>query len=170
MKDRVQNWKDSTWQIHPSLDMPELDPEVVQLAVFDSDPVEGYRTSLKRNGDRFRTELMDEKDPRQRESLRKAHMTSMWDLLFRETTGDQVYLLAPSHSKRNAALARAFVISSSGAPGRKWLTTKVAYRADVPSCWSIPVDAAIGESRQVELSNENALDLRKLFDEVIGSN
>ena len=169
MNDSIQNWKDSTWQIRPSLNVPELDPEVVQLAILDSDPVEDYRTSVMRNETRFHKEVMVEKDPRRQESQRRAHMTGMWDLLFRRTTGDQVYLLAPSQSKRNSSLARAFLISSNAAPGRKWLATKVAYRGDAPLCWSIPVDTVIGKSLEVELCNENALDLSKLYDDVVGT-
>lgn len=169
MKDRVRKWKDSTWQIHPSLNVPDLDPEAVQLAVLDSDPLETFRRNVMRNEARFRKEALDEDEPHRQESHRKAHMTTMWDLLFKETTGDKLCLLAPFRSKRNATLARAFVISSNSAPGRKWLATKVACCGEVLLCWSIPVDTAIGESREVELSSENALDLGKLYDEVIGS-
>lgn len=168
MNDKIQNWKDTTWQIRPALNMPELDPEAVQFAVLDSDPIEDYRKSLMRNGERFRKDVGDEKDSKRRELLKRAHMTATWDQLFKATTGDLVYLLVPSRSKRNESLARAFVISSNDHPGRKWLTTKVVYRDGLPICWSIAIDTTIGKSVDVEIKTDNLLDLQKLYDEVIG--
>lgn len=168
MNDRIKNWKDITWQIRPTINMPQLDPEAVQFAVLDSDPIEDYRKSLMRNGDGFRKEVGDEKDSKRREQLKRTQMTTTWDLLFKATTGDLVYLLVPSRSKRNDSLARAFLISSNDQPGRKWLTTKIAYRDGSPICWSIPVDTIIGKSVDVELKTDNLLDLQKLYDEVIG--
>jgi len=169
MNDKIQNWKDTTWQIRPALHMPELDPEAVQFAVLESDPIEDYRKVLLQRRDRFRRELSEEKDSRQRELLKMAQMTGTWDRLFKSITGDQVYLLVPSRSERNQSLTRATLISSNGPEERRWLTTKIAYRNGTPTCWCIPLDTAIGKSVQVELRNENVLDPQKLYDELIES-
>lgn len=87
MNDRIQAWKDSTWQIHPTLRMPTLDPEAVQVAVLDSNPIEDYRKSLKQNRERFRREIGEEKDSTQRELLKRAQITGTWDRLFNGVTG-----------------------------------------------------------------------------------
>lgn len=169
MNDKIQNWKNTTWQIRPELHMPELDPEVVQFAVLESDPIEHYRKVLVHSRDRFRTELSEEKDSGQRELLKRAQMTGTWDRLFKSITGDQVYLLGPPRTERNQSLARATLISSNGPEGRRWVTTKIAYRNGTPTCWCVPVNTEIGKSVQVELRNENVLDPQKLYDELIQS-
>ncbi len=169
MHDKIDAWKDTTWQIHPTLDASELDPEVVQFAILESNPIEEYRTTLARGRDKFRDAIENEKDPAQREQLKQAQMTSMWDLLFKATTGDHVYLLVPFRNERDESRGRAFVISSNEPAGRKWLTTKVAYRDGVPTCWCIPVETEIGKSVKVELRKENAIDITKLYDEIVGT-
>ncbi len=168
MNNTVHAWKEITWQICPRLEMPELDPEAVQCAVFESNPVEAFREALLRNSERFRVETAAEKDPRHRQMTRKAQMTSAWDLLFRTITGDQVYLLVSSRTEKSPSIARMFIISSNAAAGRKWLATKIAYRDGMPTCWCVAVDTAIGKSVDIVLGNDNVLDLQKLYDEIVG--
>ena len=169
MNDKIQNWKDTTWQTLPVLHMPELHPEAVQFAMFESDPIEDYRKILIQSRDRFRRELRDEEDSKQRELLKRAQMTGTWDGLFKSIAGDRVYLLVPSRSRTNESLTRVTVISSNSPEGRKWLTTKIGCRDNMPTCWCIPVETAIGNSVQVELRNENAFDPQNLYDELIES-
>lgn len=94
----------------------------------------------------------------------------MWDLLFRAVTGDRVGLLVPFRSTKRDSVTRAFAMSSNSPAGRKWLTTKIAFRADIPTCWCIPIATAIDAPVQVELRHENVLDLARLYEEILGSN
>ena len=167
MDARIQEWKETTWQIRPSLNAPDLDPEAVQFAVLEFDPVDAFRKSLAEDVDKFRNELEEEPDATRRALQRKSHMTLTWDRLFNAVTGDQVHLLVPGTSKRYESIVRSFVVSSNSSPGRKWVVTKVVYREDEPLCWCIPVETAIGKSVDVELRRDNAFDFKKLFDEVI---
>ena len=167
--DRIQNWKETSWQIHPILNMPELDPEAVQFALLPSDPLEHYRKILTGNAARIRREVEDEKDSMQREVVKRVRMTDTWDRLFKVTTGDQVHLLVAARSGKNEIITRTVVLSSNDPAGRKWLTTKIAYRDNKPICWCIPVDTAIGTSVGVELRHENAIDITKLYDEIVGA-
>jgi len=170
MNDRIQAWKDSTWQIQPTLDMPALDPEAVQYAVLDSDPIEGFRMSLKQNRERFRKEIGEETDSLQRELLKRVQISGTWDRLFSVVPGDQVCLLVPSRSERNESLMRTTLIRSNGPAGRKWFATKIVYRDNAPMCWCIPVETAMGTSVQVEIRKENVLNITRLYEEIIGAN
>ena len=69
MNDKIQNWKNTTWQIQPELDVPELDLEAVQFAVRESNPVEEYKKVLAQSRIRLQNELSEEKDSEQREAL-----------------------------------------------------------------------------------------------------
>ncbi len=170
MNNTIENWRNLTWQIRPALKMPDLDPEAVQFAVFDSDPIQSYRKSLGQNHERFRKTLEAEPDPNRRNLLKTSEVTTTWDQMFKATTGDQIYLLTPSQSKKNESLARTVLISSNAPAGRKWLTTKVAYRGQTPICWCIEVDTAIGKEVQVELRRENTVDLQQIYDQFMTAN
>lgn len=171
MIDKAQEWKNTTWQICPVLDVPGLEPEAVQFAVLGSDPIEDYRKSLMQVRDRFQKEVDEEKDSTLRERLKKVQMSSRWDFLFKVVTGDQVYLLGASRRPtKKSVTQRTCVISSNELGGRKWLTTKVVYHEDAPICWCIPVETAIGTSAEVHLRHENAFNMQKVYGEFIRNN
>jgi hypothetical protein len=155
MNNDIQNWKETTWQISPVLVSEDRDFIVTQFAVLERDPIEEYRKMLMQSRVKFPDGPSD----------KKSHMIALWDRLFRMVTGDQMGLLASSQTNGDKVKAIATIISSNSPAGRKWLTTRIAYRDDVPLCWCIPVDTAIGTSVKVELHKENALDIQKLYDE-----
>jgi hypothetical protein len=167
MDENIKKWKETTWQIHPSLHMTELDPPAVQFAVLDSDAIEAFKIFLKENRNQFRSECEAENNPTQRQFVKRAHITITWDRLFRTTPGDRVYLLTLSRDTSNESLTRMIVLSSSAPAGRKWLVTKVTYLDDTPIGWCIPLDLAIGRSIQVELKKENVFDLQKHYHELV---
>ena len=167
MSDKIRKWKETTWQILPRINMPSLDPQAVQFALFDSDPIDQYRKALLANRDRLRREIAAEPDSMQREILRKAQMITTWDGLFRTITGDEVYLLVPSLSKTNESLSRALVVSSNSPAGRKWLTTKIAHCDDAPTCWCLPINTEIGKSVEIELQKENVFEIGKLYHDLV---
>ncbi len=167
MNRTIQDWKNRTWQIRPILSVSDLDPEAAQLALLDSDPIDGYRKALVQNRERFQREIETEDDPSKRSLLKRAQMTSAWDRLFQATAGDQIYLLVPSRTRIDESLTRTFLISSNDPAGRKWLATKVVFRGNRPTCWCVQVQTAIGKEVQVELRSDNALDLQQLYDQVV---
>jgi len=164
MNDAMNTWRESTWRIITSLDVPDLDPETVQFAILDADPVERYRDSLTRNRETLRQSLADESDLDKRELMRQGQMTVTWDRLFSDVTGDRLYLLVPSRVKGSPLMMRGVFLSSNDTAGRKWLATKVAYRHQTPVCWCVPVETAIGREERVEVRSENTLDLKGLYD------
>lgn len=169
MDDTHQEWEKSTWRIHPAINAPGLEPEVVQFALLESDPMKDFRTILTQDRERYRNAIKNVQDPRQRLQLKAAQMAGTWDRLFKAITGDQVYLLVPSTNKKIGSMAKTHVISSNSPAGTKWLATKIAFRNETPTCWSIRVETAIGKSVKIDLLNENAIDIAKLFDEIMGA-
>lgn len=167
MNDRIEEWKKTTWQIRPTLDFPELDPEVVQYAALGSDPIEEFRKLLRENRDRFLKEVAESRDPSQRELLKRAQISVTWDGLFHTTPGDQVYLLIPSRSKNDPARVRKSLVSSNAPQGRRWLTTRVTILDDRPICWCIPFGAATGESVEIGLRQENLFDLWQEYQQCV---
>jgi len=168
MHERTQAWKAATWQVHPRLNMPELNSKAVQFAILDSDPVEQFKKKLLLNRERFRQEIDDEKDPSRREMLKRAQMTATWDGLFRAIYGDQVFLLTPDNSKSKELMATRTMVSSNSPAGLKWLTTKVAYVQNMPACWCIPQDVSIGKSAEVELGKTNMFSIERVYHELMG--
>jgi len=165
MQDIPQRWKDSTWQIHPRLNMPESNFNAVQFAVLDSDPVEQFKKKLLHNRERFRKEIDAEREPSSREMIKRAQMTATWDGLFRAVHGDQVYLLTPAKSKE--LMAKATLVSSNSPAGRKWFTTKVEYRENSLKCWCIPTDLTVGKSAEIELAKDNMFNIQHVYHEMI---
>lgn len=166
MQDRPQRWKDSTWQIHPRLNMPELKPEAVLCAVLDSDPVEQFKKQLHQNRERFRKEIEAEMEPLRRELLKKAQITATWDGLFRAVHGDQVFLLTPESTPKES-LTKATLVSSNSPAGRKWFTTKISYQDNAPTCWCIPNEVSVGKVTEVELQNQNRFNIQHLYHQLI---
>lgn len=147
--------------------MTELNPKAVQFAVLDSDPVEQFKKKLMLNREKFRKEIEAEKEPSHRELLKKAQMTATWDGLFRAIYGDQVFLLTPDNSKSKEQMASATMVSSNSPAGRKWLTTKVEYRENTPTCWCIPTEVSVGKSAEVELGKNNMISIERIYHEMM---
>ena len=62
------------------------------------------------------------------------------------------------------------LISSNDRAGLKWFATKIVYRDNAPTCWSIPIETEIGKSVQIELRNVNVLNITQLYEEIIRAN
>jgi hypothetical protein len=170
MNTDIEQWKSTTWQIRPSLDVPDLDPEAVQIAVLDADPIERYRQAIAWDREKYRTALGAETDAAKRDMVKTVQMAGTWDLLFREVTGDQLHLLVPSHVRGNDGRVRMQIISSSGPGGRKWVATKVVYRGGKPVCWCVAVETVMGKESSVELKGGNTLDLQGMYERFMASN
>ncbi len=143
------------WVLRLKLDMPELDPNVVQYALFDHDPIPNFRVRVK-NYSKFyyhmieRLETEDEK-----RNLYQAGLKYRWDEGFEDISGDKVYLLKGEAS------------TSSNVPGRRWVVTKITILDGIPICWCIPVELTIGDEVIVNLDKNNIFNLLEVFDEAL---
>jgi thiol-disulfide isomerase/thioredoxin/outer membrane lipoprotein-sorting protein len=141
------------WIMHLKLDVPELDPQVVQYALFDHDPIPDFKVRVK-NYSRFYYQMIDRvKTEEEKQNLCRAGLRYRWDEAFEDISGDKVYLLKGKGS------------ASSNTPGKQWVVTKITYLDDTPICWCIPIELRIGEEVIVNLNKKNLFNLSEVFDE-----
>lgn len=141
------------WVLHLKLDMPELDPHVVQYALFNHDPIPDFRVRVQNYG-RFYYQMIEAIDAEEKkQSLYRAGLRSRWDEIFEDISGDKVYLLRGKGS------------ASSNVPGKRWVVTKIADVDGRLICWCVPVELKIGEEMTVTLDKGNIFDISEVFDE-----
>jgi len=157
-KAELQRRQRETWQMSIGLDMPRLEPPVVQYAVLDEDPVPSFMTQVQRMRDFHRQQLAKADDEARKVQLRAIQMAVDWDQGFRTVTGDQLYLLT-----QRPGAPYSTVLSSNASAGRKWIVTKTVQIEGKPVCWCVPVQVKRGESIDVMLNRLNVFDLQAAF-------
>ncbi len=157
----VERWKISTWQMTLNLDTPNLVPPAVQWAVFDKDPLPGFRARVKRMKGYHTEQLERAGDDANKELARSSQMTVSWDLGFKEVTGDKVYLLTSAPDVSHG-------FSSNTPAGKKWIATKIVQIKGKPVCWYIPVTVETGKEIRIMFTEDNMFDLESAFDKVMG--
>jgi hypothetical protein len=147
----------STWRIRLELDTPNLEPPVVQYAVFDKDPVPGFKTRVARQRTFHQRQLeLHAGDLNRKQAIRNAGRRVYWDLGFRDVTGADLHLLVSSPSRITG-------MTSNAPGGKKWVVTKTVQISGEPTCWCIPVEVRKGKEVTVTLSASNTFDLEGAF-------
>jgi len=172
MASSANDWKNRTWGLHPQLEMPHLRPCVVQCAIFETDPRIGFIDRARLLKQNAKVEPSDGVSISNRELLLSLRAAA-WNKGFKSVSGDDVFLLKdfrPIPEKLDPDSGRKWVemtqmeslfISSNGTEGKKWLATAVLHY-DGGSCyWCIPFEAKKGETTQIKLTKENAIDLEE---------
>jgi hypothetical protein len=150
----------ATWQLELHLDMPKLDPQAVQYAIFDEDPASEYKAQIKRMQKPNRQQLENADTQLWKEQVRNVQMKVDWDNGFKNVTGENITLL----TNRPGARSSGIVVSSNGPSGKKWVVTKTVDIDGRPYCWSIPVEVKIGKHVFVKLGENNTFDLQSPYD------
>ncbi|MCL5280325.1 MAG: hypothetical protein M1376_10510 [Planctomycetes bacterium] len=147
------------WRLELSLDMPNLTPGALQLAVFNEDPLAEFVQRLERNRG-TRAALVNAAPAQQRDRVRDTQISVVWNLTFRKITGDEVYLLTlvPQGSLQ---------LSANTPAGKKWIATKVVMINQRPCCWCLPVQTKRGKEIPLVLNGENVLDLTGVYDSIV---
>jgi hypothetical protein len=134
----------------------------VQWAVFTEDPVESYRTALKRMQKSLvatstSSENQADKAPGNgtlRQAARaKAQMIACWDQVFRSVRGDQVNLLT-IHPQG---------YSSDSDDTTRWIATKTVDSQGMPVCWCERVELQKGAIVDVILTPDKRIDLMGIY-------
>lgn len=141
------------------LDVPDLEPKVMQYAFFDEDPIPALTTQLKQVQLYYRRDLNKAANEKEKEQARNSQMSVSWDFGFRNITADKLRLL--TDSDRSAPTVLPFP------PGKKWIVTKTVYLDGKPICWCIPIDAKNGNETVITLNENNAFDLRTVYDKAM---
>lgn len=148
------------WNMSISLDTPNLIPPAVQWAIFDKDPVPEFVLNIQRKSDRYIKELNAAEEEKRKRSLRNSQIRVNWNRVFRDITGDEVYLLT---SAPNVA----YSVASNAPEGMKWIAAKIVQIMGEPVCWCLLVEVKFDETIEVILTEENTLDLDTLYEDAM---
>ena len=148
---QFEEWWRKTWRISLDLWAPGLEPPALQWAIFDHDPVPGFKSQSQKLKAVYQERWKRAENETAKERERNSEMTAIWDLGFREIKGNDLYLLTSSGVTG---------LSSNGPDGKKWLVTKVVQLKGKPVCWCIPVEVKTGKEIKVTLTEKNVFDLR----------
>jgi beta-lactamase regulating signal transducer with metallopeptidase domain len=148
---KTENRQTETWRLPISLQASNLVPSAVQWAIFDKDPVPGFKSRFLKLQGIYQEQLKGTANEAAREEKRNGWLTVLWDSGFKEIPGDRLYLLTPDNPHS---------FMSNAPDGKKWIVTKVQKAKGKPVCWCIPVEAKYGEATKVALTDKNVFDLR----------
>jgi len=150
--------QEEMWRIEIALDMPDSDPLVLQWAVFDKDPVPGFKDRVVRRRDYQLKHEQEAKDSAERKMLRWAGMKPNWDYGFKNVTGDKVYLLKSVSDS---------YFASNAPDGKKWIVTKIVWINGEPVCWCLPIEVEKGKKIEITLNKDNVFPLTETYDKVM---
>ena len=95
----IMKWQATTWQIEFHLNMPGLEPEAVQYAVLDKDPIPAYISQVKMLRQAYKQQI-DKVDAKPwKDAMRLAQMRTAWDSGFKDITGVNLNLLTKKGAK-----------------------------------------------------------------------
>ena len=165
VKEKYEQAMRQSWQLSIALDMPELEPQVVQYAVLDEDPVPAFTKQISVVQLSYRRDLTKADSEERKEQVRNSQMLVSWDFGFRKITADKLRVLTEHSSSEFGAPA----VASGSRAGKKWIVTKTVYIEGKPVCWCIPVDLTIGNKTEITLNANNVFDLRAAYDKAMGA-
>jgi hypothetical protein len=158
LNNEIMKWRADTWQIELALNMPGLDPEAVQYAILDQDPVPAYISQVKLLRPEFKQQIEQADSKSWKEVARLAQMRAAWDMGFKDITGANLYLLTKKGSN----------LSSNGRAGQKWVVTRTVDVEGRPVCWCIPIEVKMGKKIDISFDKSNTFDLQTPYDKAIG--
>ncbi|MDD5528690.1 MAG: hypothetical protein PHX21_01515 [bacterium] len=144
--------------IFVSLGATSLEPNVVQFAIFDKDPLPALRYKLKENKIKYRKWLSEGKC--REDTLLK--WGALWDGCFAKVKGTDIDLLIGETKKGGM---NGFGETSYGVPkpgAKKWIVTKMRTTTEgITFVWYILVELKEGKTANVLLTSENVFDIEK---------
>jgi hypothetical protein len=160
----------NTWRLQPELDVPDLQPPLVLLSVFDSDPRSKYREILQSASKKASTPIPDAAAGIDPQLIRHAQLTAQWDSLFHEVPGDNISFLYHNPPPRGSAKSKrakgrkvtvrvTTMLGSNSPPGTKWVVTRATLYHRKSVCWCLPVRVTMGKTSKIRLTPKNRMDL-----------
>ena len=152
----LQLQPESFWRVNITLDVPNLIPPSVSLAIVSKDPVPAFVARIKQVRDIYKKQS-PETDPIKNERLRSVEMSVNWEQAIHDVlqANERLNTLVPNGQH---------VSGSSGPAGKKWVVTRVVQINGKPICWYLPVEVKSGEEIKVTLTEDNAFDIGSLYD------
>lgn len=142
------------------LDISEIEVPAFQWTIFDHDPVPNFSERvIEHIVSWYPAQIEAMSDLEKRLRLRNVVIDGAWADGFQDVPGNEVYLYRGVPDQENWY--------NTMIEGNYWFVTKTLIHEDKLLCWSIPLEVKLGTKIELILTEENALDLDKLFDAVI---
>jgi len=144
------------WQIKVNFNLPALEPEAIQVALVDFDPIAKF---IKDFDITYLSEKLNKaKDEKEKASQINSSITVTWDLhIFDDVKGSDLYLL----TKKEFFLTN--VSNSAQQKKTKWLVSKYFNLDDKPYCYAIPLELENGSKLEVTVDSTNLISLKDLY-------
>jgi len=143
-----------------TLDLPDIDVPAFIWAIFDHDPIPGYRKRIMENiASWYPYQIKTMTDPEKKWKYRNGVIEGTWADGFEFLSGNDVYLYRKAKDVDNWY--------NTYEDGNYWFVTQSILYKKKPICWCIPIRIKPGTKIDLILTEKNAIHLGALFDEII---
>ena len=142
------------YELNINFSLEELDPEAIQCAVIDFDPIENFMPWHSQDYLDRRLKEANNEEERNRKIL--SSIIANWNFLFKHVTGNDVFLV----SNRGANFA---ISSSVEQSPDKWLVSKVFMIDNEPYCFAAPLEAENNASLECTFDKSTMISLLELY-------
>lgn len=145
-----------SWELNITIELPELNPEAIQIAILDFNPLAHFEKNFDLQQFNKRVDAIADK--KEKEITMKSIISWNWDNLFRAITGNDMALL----TKQGIVLSR--VVTGDCAPNKMsvWLASKVFMIDGMPYCYALSYNLENGAALTVTLNKSNLISLTDL--------
>ncbi len=157
-EEEIAELKKTVWIVKIKLDTLSLKTPAVQYALFDYDPIPGFKKIVTGYSMVYNGMMAGVSKEERKPGLRRAAIRIKWDQLFEEIGGDKIYMITRGGTNSS---------SSNGQPSKQWIVTKCISENSEPICWCIPVEPEIGKEVTVNLEKATTFDVADEFDRAI---
>lgn len=146
------------WSVNLTFGLPDLNPEAIQWAVVDFDPIEKFINDF--NHKYLEKVLENAKSENERNQQILVSIEVGWNFLFRGVEGNNVFLLTNIGSKFSQ-------VSDTKLATKKWLIAKTFIIDGNPYCFAVPLNAENGANLQCKLDKSNKISLLDIYNSKI---
>lgn len=144
------------------LDTVEIEVPAFQWTLLDYDPVPGFRERVADHIVSWYPAQMEAMtDPDKHLTFRNTVIEGTWADGFQDIPGNEVYLYIEAPDEKNWY--------NTNVEGNYWFVTQSINHKGELLYWSIPLEVKLGTKIELILTEDNALDIEKIFDDVIAA-
>jgi hypothetical protein len=146
------------WSVNLTFSLPDLNPEAIQWAVVDFDPIEKFIKDF--NHGYLEKVLQNAKSENERNQQILVSIEVGWNFLFRGVEGNNVFLL----TNKGSGFSQ---VSDTKLAAKKWLVAKTFLIDGKPYCYAVPLNSENGANLQCRLDKTNMISLLDIFNDKI---
>lgn len=146
------------WQVKIHFDLPDLNPEAIQIGLLDFEPTEKFMQKV--HSTYLINQLKKAKDEKEKTFQINAGIEVTWNQLFSAVKGSELYLLTK----------KVFTLSTmadyANPKTNMWLASKMFYLDGKPYCYTIPLELENGANLEFTLNSTNLISLTDIFNKI----